>query len=971
MSTTKTVNPEYHDKLSEIFLAALEYEAVAREQFLEQACNDDIRLRQDVERMLAAHQHSHPILDVPVFEKGLAVINQSVRQIIVGQQFGKYYITREIGQGGMGAVYEAERSDIPTAKPVAIKILKQRIDTSVNLLRFHKECQILASLEHPNIVRLFDSGSTDAGLPYFVMEFVNGHPIDVYCQTYQLSIAARLALFHKVCAAVQHAHANLIIHRDLKPNNVLVTADGIPKLLDFGIAKVIKADGIDELELTRTEQLVMTPAYASPEQLSGKPVTPAVDVYALGVLLYKLLTGSLPYHFETNELWEIRRVICQQEPIKPSIITRLPKDIDNIVLMALNKEPSQRYRSVAEFSTDIQRYLDGFPIIARKSRLSYRIGKYIRRNWRLISVATLILLLTIGIVIMTWQASWVKQEQHRAQEQLQITQARTNDVHELVSRFLFQFNDQLEKLPGSTSAREALLKESLKYLDRLNQQYGQDLSLQEDLAIAYRKVGDIQGRPYLSNIGDTVGALQSYQKSQEIFQQLLATNPTSIHLQAELATAYERTGEVFLRMDEFTSAMSSYTKTRTIREALVINNPSDKENRRLLANCYIQIGDTLISDGNFLDAFVLYQKNLQIRKELIATDPNNDKLLRGLAASYTRLTIVLEAIGELVEEKTGNGSTIYKQSLHYNKMLLEIAKKYVAAQPKDPFIQSELASCSLGYGRGLLNLGDIYGGRKYLQSALMKFEKLVRDDDKNAEYHRNLAIIYSSLGSAAIQAVDPTTAMVWCRKALSIYQARVEIDPANSLLQYGLADTHTIISQAFFHTGETTQAIEHLKTSFNIYRSINARNSLNAISRTKFLQNMQRLTRLLMKNGQASEAVKLTQETLANYQTRIKQSDISALELGDYAWVLITSEITTPQDKAIALEYAKHANQLAEGKNLSVLLTLATVYHLSGDDKNADITLKAAVSLLSLSDMIAPRITLPDIVRRYGRIHNW
>lgn len=306
---------------------------------------------------------------------------------------GPYEVVRELGRGGMGAVYLARRADQEYEKLVAIKVVQSGHETDEMLRRFRQERQILAGLDHPNIAKLLDGGATAHGLPYFVMDYVEGEPIDRYCASRGLSVTERLSLFQSVCAAVAHAHRNLVIHRDIKPANILVTGEGLPKLMDFGIAKLLPAVPSGAGAPAGTV-FAFTPAYASPEQVRGETVTTATDVYSLGVVLYELLTGHGPYRAKTTPSVDVLRAICEQEPARPSSVARegrrLRGDVDSIVLKALRKEPRQRYPSVDALSEDVQRHLDGRPVAARRGTTAYRAGKFVKRHWIGVSAAALV-----------------------------------------------------------------------------------------------------------------------------------------------------------------------------------------------------------------------------------------------------------------------------------------------------------------------------------------------------------------------------------------------------------------------------------------------------------------------------------------------------------------------------------------------------------------------------------------------------
>jgi TolB-like protein/Tfp pilus assembly protein PilF len=389
---------ERWQQVKEIAADALEYdEPSTRTAFLERSCGGDTELMREIELLLAQETQG--------FDSCADYASRREEPILVGERLGAYRIVREIGRGGMGAVYLAERADGEFEKQVAIKLLKRGTDTNEVLRRFRAERRILARLDHPNIARLLDAGTTEDGLPFFVMEYLEGQPITDYARARQLPVSERLKLFLKVCGAVEAAHADKIIHRDLKPGNILVRSDGEPKLLDFGIAKLLgPAD--DAVLVTITEQRRLTPACASPEQARGEPVTAASDVYALGALFYELLTEKNPHHFSSSQpsSAEITRVVCEVEPVRPSLVVtdaarrrEVRGDLETIALTALRKEPERRYKSVAALAEDIRRHLAGRPIAARGNTTSYIAARFFRRNYRRIAAA--LLLAGIGLLL--------------------------------------------------------------------------------------------------------------------------------------------------------------------------------------------------------------------------------------------------------------------------------------------------------------------------------------------------------------------------------------------------------------------------------------------------------------------------------------------------------------------------------------------------------------------------------------------
>jgi TolB-like protein/Flp pilus assembly protein TadD/tRNA A-37 threonylcarbamoyl transferase component Bud32 len=404
-------------RIKDIAGSALEEPESSRAAYVEERCGRDDDLRREVESLIASATRADALFETPsVLIAGASAALESLRQFEaprIGERVGSYRIVRELGSGGMGEAFLAVRADAEYEKRVAIKLIRRGMDSTAVLRRFRNERQILADLEHPNIARLLDGGTTADGLPYFVMEYVEGMPIDEHCDTRQLSTREKVALFRRVCDAVQHAHGQYVVHRDLKPSNILVTADGVPKLLDFGISKLLTDSARGSTEPTLLPH-AMTPTYASPEQVSGDPITPATDVYSLGVLLYELLTGRRPYQVDGRTLREINDVICHQEPAPPSTVAPaalragLAGDLDTIVLMALRKEPQRRYPTVDALSDDLRRHLEGLPVQARADDVAYRVTRLISRHrLRIVEGAVVAALVVLVAVMGPWSGSEV------------------------------------------------------------------------------------------------------------------------------------------------------------------------------------------------------------------------------------------------------------------------------------------------------------------------------------------------------------------------------------------------------------------------------------------------------------------------------------------------------------------------------------------------------------------------------------
>ncbi len=533
----------------------------------------DPSLVAEVELLVAAHQRPAGFLEQPVANLHSRAASEDAGPDLITARIGSYEVIREIGRGGMGTVYEGARIDGTFRKRVAIKVIRATLLTESLQERFRRERQILAGLDHPNIAHILDGGTTEAGRPFFVMEYVSGIRIDLYCRDHRLGVDGRLDLFSRVCDAVQYAHDHLIVHCDLKPGNILVTPEGGVKLLDFGIAKILADPANPQPAAKAISGLILTPEYASPEQVLGQPITTAADVYLLGVLLYELLTGLHPMHDCGNIPHEMMRAVCERDPIKPSVALahaaaanaerrsvrkarrRLHGELDDIVMLALQKDPGRRYSSVVQFRDDIAHYRRGFPILAKGDRLSYRAQKFLRRNLVSAAAVTLVILsLTAGIWVSAGEASRARRVQHVADQQRSIAEVqrrvaqaqtaaaekardqtavqrtlaeqqaeeagqqrsrakqeteeagqqrsradleraqaerRLADVRSLVNTLLFDLHDGIRDLAGSAAARRLVLAKAQQYLERLSKESGGDLQLQRELASAYEKTGDL------------------------------------------------------------------------------------------------------------------------------------------------------------------------------------------------------------------------------------------------------------------------------------------------------------------------------------------------------------------------------------------------------------------------------------------------------------------------------------------------
>lgn len=580
------MNQERWKQIEAIFVEASELAGTDRDAYLIAACGQDAELRAEVESLLTSEDLG---LIAPAISEAAGEVSQQAD--LPGKMFGPYRIVDRIGEGGMGVVYRAERADGQFEQQVAIKVIRAGVAASARIERFLAERSILAQLQHPNIARLIDGG-THSGSPFLVMELVEGKPIHEYCQHWKLGVREIVELFIPVCEAVQHAHASLIVHRDLKPSNMLVTEDGTPKLLDFGIAKLLES----EREGALTGGALMTPDYASPEQVRGEAITVASDVYSLGMVLYELLAGVRPYRLQNYSPVEIERQVCNVQPPPPSeqvtgrVRTRrqIEGDLDNILMMALRKEPQRRYGSVAQFAEDLRRHLDGETVIARADTLRYRTSKFVQRN-RMSLGLTLALLIAIA-----GSGYSIVQEGRKAQR-------RFLQVRGLANSLLNEIDPMAAKIDGTTEMRKAMVDKSLSYLDGLAKEAGNDRGLIQELAVAYHRVGDIQGRPHSSNLGMSYEALENHLRAIEMEEYLLAGQPGNPALQRSVATGNARLAELYAMRGEATKASAAFDRALGWKDNL---------DEATLAEMLLSKGKALVKAGDFAGVIAVLKSAL-------------------------------------------------------------------------------------------------------------------------------------------------------------------------------------------------------------------------------------------------------------------------------------------------------------------------------------------------------------------------
>jgi non-specific serine/threonine protein kinase/serine/threonine-protein kinase len=667
-----------------------------------------------------------------------------------GEHFGAYEIVRHLGAGGMGDVYLARRADGEFEQEVAIKVMKRGMDTDLILRRFHAERQILAGLHHPNVCRLFDGGSTGDGLPYFVMEHIDGEPILGYCQWHALPVPKRLEVFLSVCDAVRYAHQNLVVHCDIKPANVLVTADGTPKLVDFGIAKLLA----ESPSAAGTRTRLMTPAYASPEQVRGDAVTTATDVHALGILLYQLLVGHNPFVSAERDAAEVERAILEEEPAPPSQVATDPRlrrslrgDLDTIVLRALSKDPARRYPSAGELAADLERHRSGHPVLARRDTFAYRAAKLIRRHRLAVAAAGAVFVaLVAGIATTAWQAHVAERQRARAER-------RYEDVRRLANALVFDLHDAVAELPGSTAARKLLLERGTAFLDALAADDEGDVMLRRELTAAYGRLGDVQGNTSAGHLGDFAGARASYAKGMAILEPLLAQNPRSAGARLQHSRYLERLANLMVTADgDREGALAQYRRALAEAEAVRAEQPGNADAELQVATVRGGIGDVLSALGRTGEALAVYGVALAEHRAMAAAGSAAKQVPRNIP-------LLLDSIGECLLRigDTAGALARFREALGLREASL-------AQAPADPRAR-RYASNSLSHiGNVLLKTGDFAGALHNYARSYEIDRAALASDPNNAEARRDVAVDLIKLGDAKASSAEVTKTLETARE---------------------------------------------------------------------------------------------------------------------------------------------------------------------------------------------------------------
>ncbi len=775
-------------ELERLFFETVDLEPEARRRYLDEHCRDP-QLREQVERLLRSDRVAEQFLGAPVVKLANRMESTAAAPgaaTILNRRVGPYRILREIGRGGMGAVYEAERLDGEVRLKVAIKFVPPKLRNTAVLEKFRQERQILASLDHPNIARLLDAGTAADGSPYVVMELVNGEPIDEWCRKRNATPREIVALFLPVCSAVSHAHLNLVVHRDLKPQNILVTPAGQPKLLDFGIAKLIDEEHRNE----KTAVRALTPDYAAPEQLDNGAVTTATDVFGLGCVLYKLLTGAPPKR-------DLRSPLDSTLPRASALKRELGGDLDHILARALHPRAEQRYATAGEFAAELKRYLAHRPVQASPRGWGYLASRFVRRNPALVlAVSALVLSVALGTGISIWQA-------RRAQQ-------RFAEVRDLANRFLFQFDERIRDVPGTINARRYVVATALEYLEKLARDSGSDQGLRNELAAGYRRISEVQWSAGAPSLGDADAAAASARRARELLEQ----SPPG----EEYARVLLCSGEL---EDEFGNPQKAYEFSRRAREiadASLKKEPSNAAALDLASTASVLSSRALRENGSAEEARLAAGRAVSL--DQLALRAGNDGAALRLAAS-----LGAQALAELACGRAENALATAQQAVDHLRALdqsrgfagralmvalerlaevgsaplpplseaFAIAQRRAEKDPADYRALLDLERAATRYGSALTAAGQLDAALRVApfadnHAALDAFPK-------TRESRRARADALAWLASFRRATGDPARALDSARAAASIYRDLLSANSRNSEIAAAFIRNQSVLAQ--------------------------------------------------------------------------------------------------------------------------------------------------------------------------------
>ncbi len=785
------MTPDRWKRAEDLFYEAVEVDPAERQAWVKAACGEDTELLAEVESLLECDQAAGDGFVLRQIQPAVANLLEDRAQLSGPRRVGSYRVVSELGRGGMGTVYLAERDDDEYHTQVAIKLVRAGMDTEMILHRFYRERQTLARLQHPNIARLLDGGTTADGEPYIVMEYVQGTRITDYCKQHGLNARQRLGLFLDVCKAVQYAHRNFVVHRDLKPGNILVDNAGVVKLLDFGICKLLQNS-----EPSATATIGLTPAYtpdyASPEQIRAEPINVTSDVYSAAAVLYELLTGVLPHRITDYTPRGIERAICEEEIVKPSVaaseqpwVKQLIGDLDNILLHALEKEPTRRYETVDQFADDIERYLSDEPVRARPSTMGYRLKKFVQRRSGLVAAAAAIALTMAAGVAVSWRSARI------ANENLGL-------VRKLSNTFVFDVYDSVKELPGSTAARQLIVKTGLEYLDNLSRNAGSDIELQKELAEAYSRIGDVQGNVMLANLGKTGEAMISYNKALNLWRAAANAQPKVSRARFEEVRLHKKMSTLMEYTKEPKKARAQILEAKRLATLLKIDFPDGVRAIALWGGLHVIEGMQLQREGDYKIARDTYSAGLAEMEKVedkYRGDPEFDGNLVTLINGRAMCDVHLGRLREALEA--------FNKGVAWRERQVELNPNSGSVKRNLMFEYSHKGDL-LG-NPNLSNLGDRPGAVEAYRKMIDIARQLHEADPKDQRARSDYAIALSR-----VSAVLPDNAyderIRTLRQSIQLQRDVESVTPDNLLNRADLVYNHNFLGDALDASGQVDLA---------------------------------------------------------------------------------------------------------------------------------------------------------------------
>jgi serine/threonine protein kinase len=739
-------------RIREILERALELAPEQRLAFVADACAGDAGLQSEVEQYLRYQDEAEPELSL---HECVAGDSQPADELSDPERIGVYRILRRIGEGGMGIVYLAEREDGEYRQQVALKALKSGSRLSRMSLLFRRERQILAQLQHPNIARLMDGGTIGEQI-YYVMEYIDGSPVTAYCTANHLSIRQRLKIFCEICDAVSYAHRKLVIHRDLKPENILVTTEGVPKLLDFGLAKLFHESAQVEFDSSVTIGPMLTPAYASPEQVRGEHLSTATDVYSLGVLLYELLSGRNPQAYESHSPIEVCRTILEVQPPPPSRAEQgtrnrhLTDDLDNISLMALRKEPDRRYASVDDLRADIERLLAGFPVRASRDSITYRARKYfLRHRWGMAASLVAFLAAFAAVTAIWWEGRQAER--------------RFNEVRALAHSVIFEIHDSIRRVPGTLGARKLIVERGLAYLKSLEASRPREKEMQLELAAAYLRIAEAQSSS-IGGLGDSDGALESYRAARRLLESVLHSHPNDIQALEFLSNIDFRIAGVLEVRGEESSRREAGQQAAALEWRLAKLAPEVPKYR---AKALFYDAYNLSMLGDWKSAYPLLQQASALLETALLQAPGDEAMLHDLIAD---------------QEAMGQACNILKNppgALEHFKRTTELRSQILTRNPKDTQSIMFLAYDLIDLGWVEHNTGQQKQAIADEQRSIELQESLAAADPQDWTARTEVAKSLVTLGLTYRDGGDFRNAIECLSRAAGIFAASASSDPGS------------------------------------------------------------------------------------------------------------------------------------------------------------------------------------------------